>query len=127
MKSEKTLFIVAIIIVLLIVGIFSVLSLMSAAPKGFTELYFVGELPDKITGKADISFAIHNLEYNGMQYSYAIYVGNTTAAEDVVSLEHDEVATITKEILIPKSIGPVLISVKLLDKNQEIHFWVNNE
>ncbi len=100
--------------------------------KGFTELSFDEHknLPDKIELKKnyEIYFTIHNLEKKRMVYTYAIASeidGNKEMIKlDYITLEHDQAITLFQDFSIRKEFRMGKITVELLNKEQEIHFWV---
>lgn len=114
-------------------------------PETLTELYFEDhlKLPNKlISGKSyNFRFTIHNLEYKEMEYRYQVTVtgygfqtlGKTeepvTIANGEKTLKQDEYATIPVEFTLPKKITAdrMKIEVNLIDFNQPIHFWLENE
>ena len=114
-------------ILLLIISVLVVFNIIAEKKPGFTELYF-SDIPKtiKINENANFSFGIHNLENKKMDYSYEIYARTNKIDEGNVILNHDETKIITKSFRVNKAKeSSIPISVKLLDKDQEIHFWVN--
>lgn len=130
MNLEKSIPTVTIIILILIITVLLIFNITAADNKsGFTELYFINDLPKtiKINERYDFSFAIHNLEHKKMTYNYAIYYNKKKIDQGYVNLNHDETTTITRSFIAKKKLeNPLIpISVQLLNTNQEIHFWVN--
>jgi uncharacterized membrane protein len=103
--------------------------ILSKNKEGFTELYFAGEVPKTIDANQTyfFSFAIHNLEHKKTNYEYELYVQSNRTKQGYLVLEHDKTLEIEQNFSVSyKSPDePVLVSVKILNKNQEIHFRVD--
>lgn len=103
-------------------------------PETFTELYFENhlKLPStiKIGEKYPFSFTIHNLEYKTMNYPYEVYIDTDGKRQNIekktVTLSHDNRVTINEEFS-PISATRSAVVVNLLNKNQEIRFWIEGK
>ncbi len=122
----------ALIIVLILLAAIAVLAsfdIKNPKPKsGFTELYFSGPLPKdiKLGKEYNFSFAVHNLENRNVLYNYAVYVKSDALRRGNLSLDHDQTAFLSQAFNITRmEDAPMPITVRLLNKEQEIHFWVN--
>jgi hypothetical protein len=102
-------------------------------PEAFTELYFAdpAKLPAAIQAGQEVplNFVLHNSEGKPMIYKYRItFAGpdgdEQTLAEDWVGVEAGHTRTINQDVLIPRGEGRGDVSVKLINKGQAIHFWV---
>ena len=100
-----------------------------------TELYFSDHLnlPRQITvGKPyQFEFNIRNLEFEDITYSYEVKT-SVKGVENVLSggevfLRSSETKNTSVSLLFPKTIDRAKVIVKLVNKNQEISFWVNGE
>jgi hypothetical protein len=100
-------------------------------PEAFTELYFENSvnLPKIITDKKVYSFAftVHNHENKNFDYSYIVYIQNSKSKafldQGHFILKNNESKTIDEDF------GPLLnvkdeVIVQLVDKNQQIDFWM---
>jgi hypothetical protein len=108
----------------------------TAQPEKYTELYFENHLnlpkSAAIKEPQTFSFTLHNLEYKDMVYPYEIYVEDTAGSRSgiitsEVRLRHDESKTITESFEILENIKRAKVVVNLLNKNQEIHFWLGED
>lgn len=103
-------------------------------PETFTELYFENHinLPKiYVPGEEQyFKFTIHNLEHRDTTYKYEIYaiddIENITLSSGTASLAHDEYKSIDESYMMATSSGRTNVVVKLIDKNQSIHFWIEN-
>ena len=116
--------------ILVLIGIIIVLVIfnvvLSKSKTGFTELYFVGDLPETVDANKtySFSFAIHNLEYKTTNYEYEIYSDSQRINKGQIILGHNETNSIIQNFAVKsKPINSTKISVNLINKNQEIHFW----
>src|SRR3989344_6070905 len=104
-------------------------------PETFTELYFEDHinLPGKIEiGKEQsFRFTIHNLEYRDMTYKYETKAVDDkeeiTLSSGSVTLSHDEYRTINENFVLATASGKTKIQVTLVDKNQSIDFWMEEQ
>ena len=73
------------------------------------------------------SFGVHNLENKKMNYTYSIYLKSSKIDEGYIILDHDMISITNKEFIIEnkEENSSTPLSVQLLNKEQEIHFWVN--
>lgn len=130
MDIEKIFLNMIIIILILTVLALAIFNIKTQNNKeGFTELYFVGNLSKEaiVDYEYPFSFAIHNLENKKMTYHYALYIKSSKIDEEYITLDHDKVSIINQYFILKNESknNTIPISVKLLDKEQEIHFWVN--
>ena len=101
-------------------------------PETFTELYFEDhlDLPQKIELRKNqfFRFTIHNLEYQDMTYKYEIRAiddkESRTLSSKSASLTHDEYKTFYQSFNLATSSGRMKIQVSLVNKDQPIHFWM---
>ena len=104
-------------------------------PETFTELYFEDHLslPKEITlfKENNFKFTIHNLENKDMLYPYEVYIDVNGEKQSIdkssVLIKNNEYKTITQTFTITTSIQRAKIVVNLIDKNQQIHFWMGEE
>lgn len=101
-------------------------------PEKFTELYFEDHinLPTRaIKNQAyEFKFTIHNLEHERMVYPYEVsadYDGQIQVFDKKkVTLDHDEYKTITVYFELIDQVDKVRMTVRLVNKNQDIGFWL---
>jgi hypothetical protein len=102
----------------------------------FTELYFDNHLnlPKSNTLKQPqtFSFTIHNLENKTIDYPYEIYIEDTAGSRsgiitNSVRISHDQVKTITESFEILAPVKRAKVVVNLMNKKQEIHFWIGED
>ncbi|MDD5622437.1 MAG: hypothetical protein PHQ09_04655 [Actinomycetota bacterium] len=104
-------------------------------PSTFTELYFENHLslPDKVTlfEENNFKFTIHNLENKDMEYPYEVYIDTNGEKQiictDSVLIEDDEYETIAVDFTITIPIPRSMVIVNLIDKNEQISFWIEEE
>ncbi len=109
---------------LLLAAVF-VLSL-PAEKRGFTELYFEGDVPKYLLrgGEYEFSFAISNLEARDMAYWYVVYINDEEIKRSVVSIRDGERAVVSNSFAVKEdSDGMLKVLVVLPDHGQSIHFW----
>jgi uncharacterized membrane protein len=120
----------SIIIAVLILVIIGLLIFNKSEDKeGFTELYFIGDLPKTIeTGEQQsFSFGIHNLENRDMLYSYTVYFQSDELSSGYANLKDDETAILNQGFMVKsKNNDTIKISVRL-NTDEEIHFWADVE
>ncbi|OGM23015.1 hypothetical protein A2961_01305 [Candidatus Woesebacteria bacterium RIFCSPLOWO2_01_FULL_39_21] len=100
-----------------------------------TELYFSNHLniPKQIEkGKPySFEFTTRNLEYKDTNYVYEILVseneGMSLIEKGEFILTHGETKSVPEEFLIPESFGRAKITVSLVNKDQEISFWIEED
>jgi len=104
-------------------------------PETFTELYFEDHLslPNEITlfKENNFKFTIHNLENKDMEYPYEVYIEVNGEKQSIdkssVLIKNNEYKTITQTFIITTPIQRAKIVVNLIDKNQQIDFWMGKE
>jgi tetratricopeptide (TPR) repeat protein len=104
-------------------------------PETFTELYFEDHLtlPNKVTlfKENNFKFAIHNLESKDMEYPYEVYIDVNREKQMIdknsVLIKNNEYKTITEDFTITVPMQRVKVVVNLINKNQQIHFWMGEE
>jgi len=104
-------------------------------PETFTELYFEDHqsLPNRIIlfKENGFKFTIHNLENRDMEYSYEVYIDingeKQIIDESSVLIKNDEYETVTVDYTITVPVQRAKIVVKLIGKDQQIHFWIEEE
>ena len=104
-------------------------------PQVFTELYFENHLsfPDKITlfKENNFEFTIHNLENEDMEYPYEVYIDTNGEKQiidmDSVLIKDNEYKTIAVDFTIKVLIQRSKVVVNLINKNQQIYFWIEKE
>ncbi len=101
----------------------------------FTELYFESHLsfPNKITlfEENNFKFTIHNLENKDMEYPYEVYIDTNGEKQiihmDSVLIKNNEYKTISIDFTIKVPMQRSKVVVSLIDKNQQIFFWIEKE
>ena len=106
-------------------------------PETFTELYFENHLalPAKITSYQEetFRFTVHNLEYKTMTYPYEVYIKCSDVGcngdkqiidEGEITLKQNEYKTISESYMINLPTGRIEIVANLINKNQQIDFWM---
>ena len=104
-------------------------------PETFTELYFEDHLslPKEITlfKENNFKFTIHNLENKDMLYPYEVYIDVNGEKQSIdkssVLIKNNEYKTITQTFIITTPIQRAKIVVNLINKNQQIDFWMGEE
>lgn len=104
-------------------------------PQTLTELYFDNHLslPDRITlfKENNIKFTIHNLENKDMEYPYEVYIDTNGEKQvintDSVHIEDNGYKTISVDFTITIPIPRSKVVVNLIDKNEQIYFWIEEE
>lgn len=104
-------------------------------PEGTTELFFSDHLnlPKQIeVGKPySFEFTTHNLEYRELTYAYEVVIsdggeGGIVEKSEFV-LPDGQTKIVDVPLILSKSFGRAKVIVKLLNENQEINFWVDEE
>lgn len=123
-----------IILVLMIVIIVScAILILNKKPEGTTELYFKGSIPDSLESNKsyNISFAVHNLEYNPILYNYEVKMiridESKTIAKNSFILDHEDARATDIDILVEEEYPKktmVLVILDYLNKTQQIYFSV---
>lgn len=102
-------------------------------PERLTELYFTdpAHLPVRIMhGKPFyISFTIHNLEGRNMMYAYRIVLSPASGKSLIVtqkdiSLPNNKSQVVTINTVLPAQAGRFEIDVSLVNRAENIHFWI---
>ena len=104
-------------------------------PETFTELYFEDHLslPNKVTlfKEDNFKFTIHNLENKDMEYPYEVYIDVNREKQMIdknsVLIKNNEYKTISEDFTITITMQRVKVVVNLINKNQQIHFWMGEE
>ena len=104
-------------------------------PETFTELYFEDHLslPNKVTlfKENNFKFTIHNLENKDMEYPYEVYIdakrGKQMIDKSSVLIKNNEYKTISEDFTITIPTQRVKVVLNLINKNQQIHFWMGEE
>ena len=107
----------------------------SVKPETFTELYFENHLslPNKVTlsKKNNFKFTIHNLENKDMEYPYEVYIDTNGEKKIIyinsIVIKNTEYKTITVDFTITIPIQSAKVVVSLINKNQQIDFWIEEE
>jgi len=101
-------------------------------PETFTELYFEDHtnLPKDtvLYEEKKFKFTVHNLEYKTMAYPYEVYIDfageKQMIDEGSVTLKQDQFKTIEENYTLTYPTQRVKIVVNLINKNQQITFWI---
>jgi hypothetical protein len=104
-------------------------------PETFTELYFEDHLslPSKITYNREnkFKFTIHNLENKDMNYPYEVYIdvngGKQVIDKKSIFIKNNESKTIDEDFTLVLTIERVEVTVNLINKNQQIDFWMEKQ
>jgi len=104
-------------------------------PETFTELYFEDHLslPDEVAlfKENNFKFTIHNLENEDMEYPYEVYIDVNREKQLIdkssVLIEKNEYKTITEDFTITVPMQRAKVVINLINKNQQIHFWMEEE
>src|SRR3989344_6509010 len=102
-------------------------------PENLTELYFENhnDLPKSITSgqKYEFTFTIHNLENKDMDYPYVVFLRTDEKKiildEKSVNLKNGEFKMIKEEFGSLNNLK-MKITVELVNRNQQIDFWMEN-
>jgi len=103
-------------------------------PETFTELYFENylKLPSVVTPdqQCSFSFTIHNLENRDMQYHYVVYLQTgkwrQVIADKTVFVRNNHSLTIPEIFQAPNAKTKSEVVVDLINKNQQIGFWITS-
>ena len=101
-------------------------------PETFTELYFDDNihLPSTVIPRHPylFQFTLHNLEGKDMEYAYDVYVetGHNKLIFDkgIVFVKENEYKTIQERFAATSDLPKSEITVDLINKNQQIDFWI---
>jgi len=129
-KKVLTATAVAVIVVEILMVLFIIMLMQGEKTEtGFNELYFVGEIPKDIElgTETGFSFAVANRQDSVMTYHYIVYVNKEQINRGVVQLNPEEIAVINKSFEIRRVFSDIdlPVQVRLLDTNDEIHFWTH--
>ncbi len=101
-------------------------------PEPLTELYFrnhLGLTIEYYPGQDyPVEFVVHNLEYKPMNYTYEVTAATEGGVLDLAKgslfLKPDEYKEASESFKLATGSGRTKIGVTLLNKQQNIHFWV---
>src|SRR3989344_3858012 len=117
---------------LIIVTLLLIISKFQQIPKSsFTEIYFndIENIPKiaKINQPIIFSFSVSNKQNKNYNYEYELMLkigdNESIIKRDNFNLNKNEIKNIIENLTIKENFEKALISVKLIDTNQEIHFW----
>lgn len=99
-----------------------------------TEMYINSHLtlPESLEANeiATASFTLHNLEYKDEIYKYVITQSDSETKQIISSgsakLSHDQYRSFDFSFFISSPEAKTKIEISLPEKDQQIHFWVNN-
>ncbi len=99
------------------------------------ELYFEDHLslPNKIVlfKENSFEFTIHNLENKDMEYPYEVYIDidgeKQIICTDSILIKDNEYETIAVDFTITIPIKRSKVVVNLIDENEQIYFWIEEE
>ena len=100
--------------------------------ESFTELYFENyqETSENIPPLEPytFSFTVHNLENQDMSYPYEVFIDSNGKKQilikDTVFVKNSEFKTISVTFSVPPVVGRFAVTVMLLNKNQQLNFWL---
>ena len=100
-------------------------------PETYTELYFENHTSLlknlSATDSARFTFAIHNKEFKDMEYPYIVSIerntGNFVIDQGVMKIKQNQVKTHESFVRINPG-EKAKVTVRLLNLNQQIHFWI---
>jgi hypothetical protein len=107
----------------------------SAKPETFTELYFEDHqsLPNEVTlsKKNNFRFVIHNIENKDMEYPYEVYFDINGEKKIIyinsVFVKNTEYKIIPVDFTITTQIQKAKVVVNLINKKQQISFWIEEK
>ena len=106
----------------------------TARPERLTELYFENHhlLPDVIRQNEEINFefTICNFEGEDLEYIYEVFMlwqnqKNIIDSDSIFIRKNESKTVIQKYLLDELLVGKIKVAVDLINKNQQIHFWVD--
>jgi len=118
------------LIIACIIGIIVVTALIftNKTNEPFTELYFEDHqnLPREIELGKEYSFrfTVHNVGGKGVNYFYEFSKDNRLLDAKTFILEDSKTTTFREVFTINENFEEAKMTIKLLNKDQEIHFWV---
>lgn len=103
-------------------------------PETFTEVYFEDHtnLPKTIKKHEEYSFVftIHNLEYKDMKYSYIVFLQRDNQKiildQGNLNLKDNEFKSVKEDFGPLKNLKAKIV-VEIINKNQQIDFWMGEE
>ena len=118
MDIEKIFLNIIIIILILAVLALAVFNIKTPNNKeGFTELYFVWDLPKEVELNKEyhFSFAIHNLENRNMEYKYSVYLNSDKINESNLNIENNYISIVKQGFIVKDKIenSSIPVSVQL--------------
>lgn len=116
---------IVLLVLLLIIGFLFILNMFTSNIDGFSELYFVGDLPEVVEKDKEYSFSfgINNMENKIKIYDYVISINGKIFYSGSTKLENDKKIVINNKFKVSDDMETVKISVST--KNHEIHFWAD--
>ncbi len=103
----------------------------SHQPEKLTELYFTKPQSIPATYQPGqvipASFSVHNLETTDMDYQYVVSINGEVSSLHSVHVKNGAVEAVQESVKLPDNANRVEVEVKLLTKNQSIHFWLEKE
>jgi len=104
-------------------------------PEKFTELYFedYSNLPKKIKlgEEQSFKFTIHNLENKDINYSYEVYIDVNGEKQIIgtnsIFIKNKEFKTIVEDFTLTPPTAKVEVIVNLINKDQQIDFWMGEQ
>ena len=126
---------ILLIILIIIISTLILIKFNEIPSDDFSELYFndFESLPQsmKPSEPLEFSFTVVNIENTDIAYQYIITFKNndieTILDNNGFILNAGEKQVFQEKILIEEDFKVGLVSVKLLNKNQEIHFWIRKD
>ena len=106
----------------------------TARPERLTELYFENHhlLPGNIQLNEEINFefTVCNLEGEDLEYIYEVFMlwqnQKTIIGRESIFIKKNESETFNEKFLLDEWLpGRIKVVVNLINKNQQIHFWLN--
>jgi len=108
----------------------------SVQPETLTELYFEDHLslPEKVvlSDENGFKFTIHNLEDKDIEYTYSVYIEIDGEKDIIIDsssilIKNNEFQTITESFALTTPVGRARVIVELINKDQYISFWIEEE
>lgn len=104
-------------------------------PETFTELYLDdhSNLPKKIKlgEEQSFKFTIHNLENKDINYPYEVYIDVNGEKQIIdkksIFIKNNEFKTIAEDLTITLPLARVEVIVNLINKDQQIDFWMEKQ
>ena len=133
--KKFTLYLLLLLVLITLVSLLIFNAFQQIPKEGFSEIYFddFNEIPTsiKLNEPLKFSFIVINKEANEENYDYIVMI-KYKSKQDIIdsgsfSLKNNEINIIEETILVKEDFNLAIVSVKLLNKNQEIHFWVRQD